>query len=286
LLVRNGPRGIVFHLSSAGANQKSCGESTSTWVARLTRNPILKVLSSIRANRVRALLMGGQACVFYGAAEFSRDTDLAILASSENLVRLQKALSDLLAEVIAVPPFEAKYLRKGHAIHFRCQHTEAAGMRIDVMTNMRGVDSFQKLWARRTTLSIDDGPIELMALPDLVQAKKTQRDTDWPMLRRLVEVNYFENRENPTPEQIRFWLLELRTPDLLIELAVEQKQIPTQLRRKRPLLELATKRAKSALADAILEEEHRERDADRKYWAPLKKELESLRHARISKTKG
>ena len=31
------------------------------------------------------LLMGGQACVLYGAAEFSRDTDLAILASSENL---------------------------------------------------------------------------------------------------------------------------------------------------------------------------------------------------------
>jgi hypothetical protein len=37
----------------------------------LKPNPILKVLSSIRANRVRALLMGGQACVFYGAAEFS-----------------------------------------------------------------------------------------------------------------------------------------------------------------------------------------------------------------------
>jgi hypothetical protein len=28
------------------------------------------------AHQVRALLMGGQACVFYGAAEFSRDTDL------------------------------------------------------------------------------------------------------------------------------------------------------------------------------------------------------------------
>ena len=27
--------------------------------------------------------MGGQACVFYGAAEFSRDTDMAILASPE-----------------------------------------------------------------------------------------------------------------------------------------------------------------------------------------------------------
>jgi hypothetical protein len=29
----------------------------------------------MRKHRVRALLMGGQACVFYGAAEFSRDTD-------------------------------------------------------------------------------------------------------------------------------------------------------------------------------------------------------------------
>ena len=34
----------------------------------------------MRAHHVRALLMGGQACVFYGAAEFSRDTDLAIVA--------------------------------------------------------------------------------------------------------------------------------------------------------------------------------------------------------------
>ena len=79
----------------------------------MIRNPILKVLSSIQTHRVRALLMGGQACVFYGAAEFSRDTDLAILASPENLTRLQKALKDLKAEVIAVPPFEMKYLRKG-----------------------------------------------------------------------------------------------------------------------------------------------------------------------------
>ena len=84
-------------------------------------NPIRKVLSSMRVHRVRALLMGGQACVFYGAAEFSRDTDFVILADAANLARLQKALAELQAEPIAVPPFEIKYLRRGHAIHFRCQ---------------------------------------------------------------------------------------------------------------------------------------------------------------------
>ena len=45
-------------------------------------NPIHKVLSTFQNFKVRALLMGGQACVFYGGAEFSRDTDFAILADS------------------------------------------------------------------------------------------------------------------------------------------------------------------------------------------------------------
>ena len=34
-------------------------------------NPIRKVLSTMEAHQVRVLLMGGQACVFYGAAEFN-----------------------------------------------------------------------------------------------------------------------------------------------------------------------------------------------------------------------
>jgi hypothetical protein len=225
--------------------------------------------------------MGGQACVFYGAAEFSRDTDLAILASSENLAKLDKALIDLDAQVIAVPPFEASYLRKGHAVHFRCNHPDAMGMRVDVMTKMRGVDSFPKLWRRRTTISVNDSSIELMSLPDLVRAKKTQRDKDWPMVRRLVEVNYFANRENPTQDQIRFWFLELRTPELLIELVLGRGGLSPQLFRKRPLLRFAQAKNESLLVDALLEEEKRERAVDRQYWTPLKKELERLRHERV-----
>ena len=85
--MKNGPRGIAFHQSSAGSNRNACGKFISTLVVRLTRNPILKVLSSIRAHRVRALLMGGQACVFYSAAEFSRDTDLASQASTSGIGR-------------------------------------------------------------------------------------------------------------------------------------------------------------------------------------------------------
>jgi len=252
----------------------------------LIPNPIRKVLFSIQRNRVRALLMGGQACVLYGAAEFSRDTDLAILASPANLARLRRALTDLQAEVIAVPPFETRYLLKGHAIHFRSRHPESAGMRVDVMTKMRGVDPFSKLWRRRTTTMLEDGTkCDLLSLPDLVRAKKTQRDKDWPMLRRLIEANYFRHRERPTPQQLRFWLLEFRTPELLIELASAKPQLRRQLKETRPLLSLAAPGNEAALAEALLKEELAEREIDRRYWAPLKKELEQLRLARRRKSK-
>src|SRR5271166_3985913 len=115
----NGPNGIGSRPRNAGWKARNCGRPISRWEARLIPNPIRKVLSSMRKRRVRALLMGGQACVFYGAAEFSRDTDFAILADTANLARLQWALDDLQAGVIAVPPFALKYLRRGHAVHFR-----------------------------------------------------------------------------------------------------------------------------------------------------------------------
>jgi hypothetical protein len=162
--------------------------------------------------------MGGQACVFYGAAEFSRDTDLLILADAENLQRLGAALQDLQANCIAVPPLAADYLERGHAVHFRCQHPEAADMRVDVMSRLRGVEPFPVLWERRTTITDADGfAHELLALQDLVQAKKTQRSKDWPMLRRLLEAHYLQHRSAPNDERVHFWLRELRTPELLAE---------------------------------------------------------------------
>ena len=129
-------------------------------------SPILKALSTIRKRQVDHLLMGGQACVFYGAAEFSRD--LALLPDPANLDRFREALDDLKAEVIAVPPFRPEHLAEGLAVHFRCAHPDMAGLRIDVMTRMRGVDPFPDLWKRRTTFEFGKEALEVFSLPDLI----------------------------------------------------------------------------------------------------------------------
>jgi hypothetical protein len=237
----------------------------------------------MRAHRVRALLMGGQACVFYGAAEFSRDTDFAILADNTNLARLRKALADLQAEPIAVPPFELKFLRRGHALHFRCQHPEALRMRVDVMAKMRGVDSFNHLWKRRTTIALPDGTkCDLLSLPDLVQAKKTQRDKDWPMIRRLVESHFFQNQKAPSVAQKKFWLVELRTPELLMQATQANPALAHRLKTKRPLLAHALAGTLSKVEAALSAEETSERRQDRNYWLPLRRELEKLRRSKLN----
>ncbi|WP_254507542.1 hypothetical protein [Anatilimnocola floriformis] len=245
-------------------------------------NQICKVLSTIQKHQVRALLMGGQACVVYGSAIFSRDIDFAILAEQSNLSRLQTALQELQAEVIAVPPFELQYLDEGLAVHFRCRHPEADDMRVDVMSRMRGVAEFEEVWNRRTTAELADGtPVEVMGISDLVQAKKTQRDKDWPMVTRLVDWNYKVNFQTPTLRQIEFWLAESRTPEVLIALV---ERFPAESRdATRPAVIAAKSANHPAIIAALRSEEDAEREADRVYWAPLRARLERLRRAHRQK---
>jgi len=79
----------------------------------LIPNPIGKVLSIFRKHRVKALLMGGQACILYGAAEFSRDVDVAVLASEKNIHQLRAALLELKAEPVFVPSLGQQVLLRG-----------------------------------------------------------------------------------------------------------------------------------------------------------------------------
>lgn len=225
--------------------------------------------------------MGGQACILYGAVEISVDTDIAVLVNRENLEALSRALAELEAERIAVPPFDAAYLERGHFVHFRCFHPEANRQRLDIASRMRGVSPFGVLWERRAILADDDGTeYAALSLADLVQSKKTQRDNDWPVIRRLIEADYRLRRRNPSELDVQFWFLELRTPELLIELARDFPTAQRSLVSARPLLAQASAETQHLLERELVEEELAERATDRAHWAPLKKELEELRRLR------
>jgi hypothetical protein len=215
--------------------------------------------------------------VFYGAAEFSRDLDLLILVDAGNLNRLRQAFDELDALPIAVPPFAERFLQAGHAIHFRCRRPDVAGLRIDLMGRLRGMGGFEELWQWRTTIEAEEQVIDLMGLADLVRAKKTQHDEDWSMIRRLVEQNYFQNMNKPTPEQIRFWLRELRTPRLLLIASEAWALEANGEAGGRSAVAAAIGGSEERVAECFDLEEKYERDRDRLYWQPLRRELEELR---------
>jgi hypothetical protein len=247
----------------------------------LSPNPILKVLSTFQRCEVQSLLMGGQACILYGAAEFSRDTDFVLLHSEENLEKVRKALSELDAEPVFLPPLEARFLARGHACHFRSRHPEALGFRIDVMSVLRGCEGFDRLWSRRVAVDLPDLPgVTVISLPDLVLARKTQGDKDWPLIRRLVEVDYELHRSRPTEDRSGFWIRESRTPSHLLALADSVPSLVAMETGRRPLLGLLPSRDSTAIEKALLEEQEAERARDRDYWKPLREELAALRRDR------
>ena len=228
-----------------------------------------------------ALLMGGQACVFYGAAQFSKDIDFLILAADENFEGLHAALGEMKATRIAVPGFDPRVLDRGHAVHYRCKASGVEGLRVDIMTKLRDLPDFSILWDRRTTITESNGQkIELLSVPDLVNAKKTQRMKDWPMISALVEGHYDQYTSEPNPSRIDFWLRESRVEDRLIDLVVRfPAEAAAMAASTRPLLALAITPDLPRLREALDAEVRAEQEKDRIYWEPLKREMEEFRRA-------
>jgi hypothetical protein len=117
-----------------------------------------------------------------------------------------------------------------------------------------------------------------LGLRDLVQSKKTQRDKDWLMLKRLVENDIVLHRKDPSVDRIRWWFLESRDAASLISLGGGYPKILKECITVRPLLRSIIAQDFKKLEAALHEEELQEREKDREYWAPLRKELETMRH--------
>jgi hypothetical protein len=94
-------------------------------------------------------------------------------------------------------------------------------------------------------------------------------------IRRLIEESYFRGTGGP-----ELWLRELRTPELLIEVAREHREEAARCAADRAAVRAAIEGDAEAVVAAMQSEEAEERRLDRLWWKPLREELEQLRHAK------
>ena len=96
------------------------------------------------------------------------------------------------------------------------------------------------------------------------------------MIRRLVDASYAVGRDKPFSEdQALFWLGELRSPPFLSELVARVPELAATCARPAVVAALSD----SDIDRELAAEQAVEMAADREYWAPLRRELETLRHA-------
>ena len=110
----------------------------------------------------------------------------------------------------------------------------------------------------------------MLGLEDLVACKKTRCDKDWPMVRRLVDAHYLATSIDPTPERMRFWLRELRTPRFLVDCARRAPELAREVGSEREATAIAVRvslgnDADEAIVTGLASEEARERAADEVY---------------------
>jgi len=105
------------------------------------------------------------------------------------------------------------------------------------------------------------------------------------MIRRLVESDIYNAAPDPTEDKIRFWLAECRTPELLISLVTRFPQTAQPMLKRRLLLQAAFLGKEEELQKELHDEEDLERERDRNYWMPLRKELENWRRARVQRNR-
>lgn len=250
----------------------------------MTRN----FFRQLKADKVRYLLISGQATVLYGAATFSEDLDIWLYPQGANLQRFIKALRKLHARYYKLtPPLTLPYLRKGHGFHFTLPTKGGTDWYLDVMGIPPRSPTFNVAWRRSVRMKTPWGMVPVVSVPDLVELKKTQRLEDYAVISRLVVAMMNRSGLKPNRRLARWAVQNIFSPALLNELIQQQPWVAAIAGRGMAgIRTFGSKIVKGEKPGQILERRiEREmmqrmtacQAADRRYWRRIIAELKSLR---------
>lgn len=250
-----------------------------------TSTILVKLFSILNDAGVQCLLIGGQACVIYGAKTSTVDLDITILSTNKNLTKLKNALEVLEAKASpASVPLDATLLARGHSLHYYCGKSGFDNIRFDILGTLPRLQAFSNLWQRRFDFVSDSGvTIPVLSIPDLILSKKTGRIKDAADITALVNAHYIMNHLEPDENDVRLWLTEAREVDVLQMFVEKFPRATRQLTKARPLLAHVLTEDIAALKSALIAEATDEAVRHETFRGPLRSEARDL--ARLKRRK-
>ena len=129
-----------------------------------------EVFASFESRNVHYVVIGGVAAILHGVPRATFDLDILIEASSENVRRLLKALTD--ARMGTATMTSPEEVLENAITIFQDR------VRLDVQTTTPGV-SFEKAWANRKTMNYQGQAFYVLSKEDLIASKLAAgRDVD------------------------------------------------------------------------------------------------------------
>lgn len=130
-----------------------------------------QILERLNESKVEYVIVGGMAAVFHGVPLVTRDVDICLPLTEQNLLRLEKALSDLHPVHRQTPqrlPFSVAgdYSRGLKNIYLSTDW----GV-LDCLGEVAGLGDFSAVAARSHKVELPIGPCQILDLEALIDAK-------------------------------------------------------------------------------------------------------------------
>ena len=130
------------------------------------------LLSSLQAQGVSFVIIGGVAATLHGSARVTFDLDVVYDRSPENLERLVRALAPFQPYLRGAPPglpfrFDAETLKRG--LNFTFTTTEGP---IDLLGELAGVGSFPEVFANSVSAQLFGAEYRFLDLEALIASKR------------------------------------------------------------------------------------------------------------------
>lgn len=122
------------------------------------------LLSLFEKHRVRYLVAGGYAVMFYGQPRYTKDLDVVIGTAPGEAERVAAAVAELGFPMSAE---QVEQLKKPNQMIVLGRPPS----RIDILNELAGVE-FDSAWARRTIAGVGEQEVAFISLQDLIRAKR------------------------------------------------------------------------------------------------------------------
>jgi len=122
------------------------------------------LLKAFAGSKVKFLLIGGHAFMYYAEPRYTKDLDLWVDCSPENAQRVFQALAAFGAPLAGISAEEFEV--PGMVYHFG-----RPPLRVDILTSVTGVN-FEEAWIRRVPATYRGQDVFLISKQDLIANKR------------------------------------------------------------------------------------------------------------------